>query len=177
MTCIVGLEDNGEVYVGADSAAADGWEVRQTRQPKVFRRGEFIIGYTTSFRMGQILQHHLEVRLQKQDEPDDAFMVCAFIEAVRDCLKKHGFAKVENNVEEGGAFIVGYHGSVYEVNGDFQVNSMADGFSALGCGGPYALGVMEALKHLGPRERIMEALRIAAHFSGGVCGPFSVIGG
>ena len=174
MTCIIGLEHNGKVYIGADSASASGWQVLETRLPKVFLRGEIVIGYTTSFRMGQILQHHLEVRPQEEGETDDAFVVCVFIEAVRECLKKHGFTKIENNVEEGGFFLVGYRGILYKIADDFQANSMAGGFSAIGCGEKYALGAMQALEHLPPRKRIMKALKIAAHFSGGVRGPFNV---
>ena len=62
MTCIIGLAENDRVYIGADSASAEGWTVRATGLSKVFRAGEFVIGYTDSFRMGQILEYHLEVR-------------------------------------------------------------------------------------------------------------------
>jgi len=175
MTCIIGLEHNGHVYIGADSAAQAGWKVRPTRLQKVFRRGPFLIGYTTSFRMGQILQHHLEVREPEKKESDDAFMVCAFIEAVRECLKDKGFTKIENNQEEGGFFLVGYAGTLYQVTGDFQINSSTEGLDAFGCGDDYALGAMKALEDLPPRKRIKKALEIAAHFSGAVCAPFRVL--
>ena len=49
MTCIVGLISEDRVYVGADSASVDagGLITRPTTVPKVFKRGPFIIGYTT----------------------------------------------------------------------------------------------------------------------------------
>lgn len=175
MTCIVGLVDGDKVYVGADSASAEGWEVRQTKLPKVFRNGNFIIGYTTSFRMGQILQHHLSVRNQFEGEADDAYMVKAFAEAARTALKDHGFAKIESNEEKGGTFLVGYRGRLYSVHSDFQVNEMADGYDACGCGRAYALAGLAALVELGPEERITRALEIAAHFSGGVIPPFHIL--
>ncbi len=175
MTCIVGLEHNGDVYVGADSAAVSGWKVRQTRLPKVFRNGSFLIGYTTSFRMGQILQHHLKVRPQKQGEDNASYMVHVFVEAVRECLRDKGFSKVENNREEGGLFLVGYNGTLYDVGNDFQVNSNADGLAAIGGGGDYALGALRVLEHLPPEQRLRQALEAADYFSGDVCGPFTVI--
>lgn len=175
MTCVIGLEQGGDVYIGADSAAASGWEVRASRMPKVFRRGPFLIGYTSSFRMGQLLQYHLTVAPQ-DGEDDGAYMVCTFIEAVRECLKSHGYTKVENNQEEAGQFLVGYNGRLYFVDEDLQVNRFIDDFDAVGCGREYALGAMKALPEtLGPEERIERSLEIAAHFSGGVCEPFKVM--
>ena len=61
MTCVIGLEHKGEVYIGADSAATSGWAVSATRLPKVFLVNEFLIGYAGSFRMGQLLQHKLQI--------------------------------------------------------------------------------------------------------------------
>ena len=59
MTCIVGLVDDGKVYMGGDAASVDGYIVRTSALSKVFRNGPFLIGYSTSWRMGQILQYHL----------------------------------------------------------------------------------------------------------------------
>lgn len=59
MTRVVGLVRQGRVYMGVDSAAVQGWTRRASQVSKVFRRGPFLIGYTTSFRMGQFLEHHL----------------------------------------------------------------------------------------------------------------------
>lgn len=174
MTCIVGLESGGKVYMGGDSASASGWDISATRLKKVFKRNGFLIGYTTSFRMGQLLQHSLEVRLQKGDEDDLQYMVTVFIEAVRKCLKDGGFAKVENEREEGGLFLVGYRGTLYEVHSDFQVNSYRDGFAAVGCGDNFAFGNLWATEGLEPEDRIMKALEAAGHFSGGVCPPYYV---
>lgn len=179
MTCIIGLAHEGTVYIGADSASGtDGtWEVRATKVPKVFRLGDFLIGYTTSFRMGQILHYHLEVRPQESEGDNLSYMVRVFIPAVRACLKEHGFSKIENNQEEGGFFLVGYRGRLYSIASDFQVNEMADGLDALGCGREYALGAMMAFESEGipPPERIFRSLAIAACFSGGVIGPFRVL--
>lgn len=175
MTCIVGLAEEGKVYIGADSASAAGWTVRQTKLPKVFRNGDFIIGYTQSFRMGQILQHHLSVRKQFVGEGHNEYMVKAFAEAVRESLKSHGFAKTENNVERGGEFLVGYKGHLYSFDSDFQVNEMAMGYDACGCGENFALGAMKALEGVPPEERITKALECAATFSGAVIPPFHIL--
>ena len=174
MTCIVGLEHEGAVYIGTDSAGCRGREVRVVRLAKVFKRRDFLIGYTTSFRMGQLLQHRLTVQPQN-GESDDEYLVCQFIEGVRTCLKEGGFAKIENNVEEGGFFLVGFNGCLYSVDNDYQINSVQDGFDACGCGRAYALGALAVTNDLPPKKRSKKALSVAARFSGGVMPPFKVL--
>ena len=174
MTCVVGLVQKGTVYIGVDAAAVSGWTRRETRLPKVFRRGPFLIGYTTSFRMGQLLEHHLVVPQQNGEESEMEFMVKRFVEAVRPLLKEKGFTKIESNTEHGGQFLVGYRGHLYTVDSDFQVGEMADRFDAIGSGAEFALGALKALERLPPVARVKHALRIACHFNMGVCAPFVV---
>lgn len=174
MTCIVGLVQRGTVYVGGDSASVQGWTSRVTRLPKVFRRGPFLIGYTTSFRMGQLLQYGLEVRVQREDEDPMKYMVSEVAERVRVLLKERGVAKVESNTESGGQFLVGYRGRLFSFQQDFQVNEMADGYDAVGSGAEYALGAIRAMERSPPQARLKRALEISAHFNMGVSGPFFV---
>lgn len=174
MTCIIGYATEAHVYIGADSAAVNGWTVRPTNMPKVFRLDPFLIGYTTSFRMGQILQHHLSVAPQ-EDESDVRYMVVTFAESVRACLKEYGYAVINDNQERGGQFLVGYKGHLYCIESDYQVGEAAEGFDACGSGTDFALGAMQALEHLPPRERIRTALEISAQFCGSVLAPFRVL--
>lgn len=57
MTCIVGLVDGDRVILGGDSAGIAGWHLQLRADEKVFRNGPYAIGFTTSFRMGQILRY------------------------------------------------------------------------------------------------------------------------
>lgn len=175
MTCVVGLVDKGVVHIGVDSAAVQGWTRRASRVTKVFRRGPFLIGYTTSFRMGQLLQHHLDVPPQEPTQDDVAYLVTHFIEKVRTLLKEKGFTKVEQNTEKGGQFLVGYRGRLYTVESDFQVGEHFDGYEVIGSGADFALGAMRALAHLPAKQRIRKALEIASHFNMGVCPPFTIM--
>jgi ATP-dependent protease HslVU (ClpYQ) peptidase subunit len=162
------------VYIGVDSASVQGWVRRTTNLRKVFRRGPFLMGYTTSFRMGQLLEHHLEVPKQADDESDMSFMVTKFVECARGLMKDKGFSKIESNAETGGQFLVGYRGRLYSVQNDFQVGEMTEGMDAIGSGSDFALGAMKALENLPSKRRINKALQIAAHFNMGVCSPFHV---
>lgn len=173
MTCIIGLEQDCTTYIGADSASVTRQlDIRATMVPKVFRNGEFIIGYTTSFRMGQLLQF---VKLPSCKKPTEKYMINDFIEAIRSEFKKKGYSEIDNNVETGGSFIVGIKGYLYRIGSDFQVQRYVDGIAAIGCGDEYAYGAMRALKNLKPEERIKESLEIAAYYSAGIIAPFTIL--
>lgn len=176
MTCIVGIEHEGGVWIGADSASVSGWEKRETALSKVFCVGEFLIGYTTSSRMGQLLQYQLVVPKQNI-EGDMAYMVTVFVEAVRECLRNGGFTKIENFREEGGVFLVGYRGNLYTIEGDFQVNRNREGYAAVGAGEACALGSLHTTQYdpsLSPDQKVRLALEAAAAHNVMVTGPFTV---
>jgi ATP-dependent protease HslVU (ClpYQ) peptidase subunit len=81
MTCIVGFRQGGKVIVGGDSAGISGWDVTVRADPKVFVAGDYVMGFTSSFRLGQLLQF----RLKLPEPPRSAnrlysFMVAEFVE-------------------------------------------------------------------------------------------------
>lgn len=175
MTCIVGLVEKGIVYMGGDSAGVDGSRmalaIREDR--KVFKNGDFVMGFTSSFRMGQLLAFNLS--LPKPREGDDllGFMVRDFVAAVRQVLKDGGFAKNNSGAESGGEFLVGFRGRLFTIFDDFQVAESVRPYAACGCGDLIALGSLFSTPNLSPpRERVEEALLAAETFSAGVRGPF-----
>lgn len=174
VTCIVGIAFDGVVYMGGDSAATAGPSLSVRADRKVFLNGAFLIGFTSSFRMGQLLQyvfsppvHHAEVDVFR-------YMVAEFIPSVRKCLSDGGYSKQDNGRDSGGAFLVGYHGRLFQVESDFQVGEAICGFDAVGCGCDLALGSLysTAGANVLPYSRIDTALAAAAAFSGAVCAPF-----
>jgi len=183
MICIVGMEHKGVVYLGGDSAATSGWDTRIQAAPKVFKLGEFVMGYTTSFRMGQLLQY--EFTPPENDCDDDmAYMVTRFVPALRECMKKGGFTAVKESQETGGVFLVGYRGKLYKVIDEFSVLRSQDGYEAVGCGDRYALvAVWVRLRHaeqksgqpMSPIVTLQLALEAAAYFSNGVASPFTFV--
>lgn len=176
MTCIIGFIKDNKIYMGGDSAGVGGLNVTLRKDPKVFRNGKFIIGYTSSFRMGQLLRFKLKV--PKQTMKDDyQYMCTTFIDAVRKCLKVGGYTTVNNNEEIIGNFLVGYKGKLYEISHNLQVGESYEKYDSVGCGECYAKGALKNLENLdlSPEEIILRALETAVHFSGGVRPPFTII--
>jgi 20S proteasome alpha/beta subunit len=175
MTCIVGITDGRTVTIGGDSAGSDGWHVAVRSDSKVFQVGPYLMGFTTSYRMGQLLRYSLNV-----GEPDtwdvDRFMVTTFIEAVRECLSTGGYARIENGQEQGGQFLVGIHGRLYVVGDDYQIGHTISGYAAVGSGYLVALGSLHstARSPVSSRQRAVLALEAAAELTEGVRPPFTV---
>lgn len=176
MTCIVGLEFNGKVYIGGDSAGVAGYDITVRSDEKVFENGEFIMGFTDSFRMGQILRYSFEPPDHDPRTEDMKYIVTSFIDEIRNVYRDKGFLTKENEAEAGGTFLLGYNQKLYCIDSDFQVGRSFDGYMAVGCGDSYALGSMYATKHIkDPEKRITLALEAAAHHNAGVRGPYTIL--
>lgn len=188
MTCIVGIERKGNVYIGGDSAGVAGLDISTRLDEKVFKNDGFVMGFTTSFRMGQLLQYsfaapgHVVTPGAASYKDDMAYMVTDFADAVRKLFADKGFStkgsdKDADESDSGGTFLVGYRRKLYTVESDFQIARIQDGFHAIGCGGRYALGSLFATQQAedNPIGRCNAALTAAEHFSAGVRAPFKIV--
>ena len=181
MTCIVGVRTKDGVVMGGDSAAVSGLSRSCRKDPKVFRRGDFIMGFTVSFRYGQILQYEFDPPELptncKSGKALHKFMVTQFIPELRETLRQHGWLKIQDGIEENGYLIVGIRNFLFEVDTDFQVGWPAESFAACGCGEDYALGALAILDNveIEAEEKVKLALAAAARFSAGVMPPYKII--
>ena len=175
MTCIVGLvTEDGTVWMGGDSAGVAGWSLEVRADHKVFARDGFAFGFTTSFRMGQLINYALTIPERHADEDLHAWMATTFVGALRECLFTGGFSRRKDEVETGGTFLVGHAGRLFTVGDSFQVGESVHGFTATGCGQDVALGYL--WERAGKPEMLVRgALGAAEQFSAGVRGPFHVV--
>src|SRR4030095_14530972 len=104
--------------MGAESGGVAGLSLPNPSDTKIFRNGEFILGFTSSFRMGQLLRYSL-VPPVPRDWDLDRFMATEFVQSVRDCLREGGFARNDSGVESGGTFLVALRGRLYRIESDF----------------------------------------------------------
>lgn len=177
MTCVVGLEHGGRVWIGADSAAVSRERLRSRGDPKAFRLGPYVIGFTTSFRMGDVLRYAF-----KPPPPPprnlDRFMATTFVDAARSAFREAGIASTNAGVESCGAFLVGANGRLFTVESDYQVGIERAGYHAVGAGDQPALGALYATSQWkDPRARIRTALEAAERFANDVRRPFRIVVG
>ena len=174
MTAIAGLVHDGHVTIGADSAAVGGWNLTIRADPKVFRNGHYLIGYTDSYRMGQLLRYGLQPPEPKGDLLQ--LMCTGFIDAVRRCLDEGGWSQRKESQEQGGTFLVGVAGRLFTIHQDYQVAEAADAYAACGCGIDVVLGAFHASRsgRASATAKVRAALTAAEHHNAGVRGPFIV---
>jgi ATP-dependent protease HslVU (ClpYQ) peptidase subunit len=179
MTCITGLVEGDKVYLAGDSAVSnDADQLTLRLNKKVFRREDLgmVFGCSGSIRMCQLLHHVFTPPLPGKEEDAEHYMISVFITALRSCFKDGGFAKKEDEQEQGGHFLVGVRGRLFVIESDYQVGEAMDGYVTLGSGGDLARGVLFATRHfdLSPEQRLMLALEAAQHHNTTVRAPFVI---
>lgn len=177
MTCIIGLEHEGKVYMGADSASCRDWDIRTLSTHKVFIRKDMIFGCTGSIRTQQIIQYNFIIPPNPHHgiNGDKAYLFNDFIPAMRASLVEGGHTKIENNREETeSVFLLGWNGHIYVIHSNFAVEQIALSYMATGAGENYAMGALAAMKIINPEKAIMKALEISGKFCNGVCPPYYV---
>lgn len=177
MTCIVGLEHEGKVYIGGDSAGTAGHIQRQRADEKVFTTDDFAFGFCGSYRTGQLLRHVLDPPPFDPRTDPDRYLAGPFVDSVRAALKRGGALRQEDNVDRlDGPFIVGWRGRLYEIESDFQVARGVEPFATTGSGWQLALAALAANDVKSPpRDRVTRALEIAAKYDAYVAAPFVVV--
>lgn len=183
MTCIVGIKYKNKVFIGGDSAAVDGYSVNARRDKKVFRNGKFLIGFSGSFRMGQIMRFHFTPPKHNPSKSDYEYMCVDFVKKMQKTFESNGFdgQNKRSEKETCGQMLIGYNSELYEIGEDYQVGIVYDNFNAIGAGYDLALGSLyttNALEANGlvisPEEKIQYALDASSKYNGGVLPPYTI---
>lgn len=163
MTCIVGLIDKGRVWMGADSSANfEGDEIETWVNPKVFPSGEYLIGFTGSFRVGQQLQHGNHFK----PLPAGHDIMAHLVTVVMPDLKKVVGKSAPDEM------LIAHGGRLFKVGAEYVVSEHTN-YAAVGTGKTWAQGNM----HGGsgePSSRLRRALSAAQAHCSSVREPFVV---
>jgi ATP-dependent protease HslVU (ClpYQ) peptidase subunit len=177
MTIVVAARDKDGVKIGADQLGVAGLDKRVRKDPKVFVRHGIKYGFTSSYRMGQILRYHSEEVLSNiRDQDCYGYVVEHLVPMWRRVLGQHGFKRTDRGEELGGFFLVVIDGRIFQIEPDFQVGEAAEDYDAVGCGASYALGCLYALRNIeaSADDMIKSAIEAAKNYSAG-CGGDPVI--
>ena len=176
MTCVVGLLDKGDVWMGADGVTSTDYIARKKRRKKICKRDGFVLAIAGSVRVSNLMQYAFEIPKHDADDSLEKYMYVDFIDALRTCLKTGGCAKKEDSVETiPTSALITHQGRLFKLACDFQLNESLDNFDAAGSGEEVALGSLATSIGRPPRERVMLALKAAARFIPAVGPPFSVM--
>ena len=186
MTCIVALINENKVFLGGDAAASDDKSglIFQRTDPKVFKVGQFGIGFVDSFRMGQILQYSWTPPIYKPTAGYrnlDKFLRTRFVESVKEAFKENGYGNQNPGTEdgdEGGIFIITVQGAgrIFTMDSDFHIGEADVQYMAEGAGQELALGSLYSTAQIKtPRKRVRMALEAATKFNMSVRPPFTII--
>lgn len=172
MTAIVGMVWNdGSVWIAGDSAGVDGhYQLMVRRDPKVFRRGDLVIGFTTSYRFGQVLRFASRMpksTAKRWTRHPGKYLIQAWVPWARKSLDDAGWLKKRDEREEAGQLLVAVGGRLFCIDSDWQVGETISGPMAIGAGGALALGATVALlRHAvrlkrRPQDILAESLLVA----------------
>lgn len=176
MTCIVGIAHNGIVYMGGDAAAVeeDTNSVTTRKEPKVFIRGEYIVGYAGSFRMGKVLEHSFSYPIAPTNAELDKFLNTTFIDRLRECVEEN---KLDLDSDKDSAdVLLGIRGKLFEFNMDFHFGEDGHNFASVGSGSSYAMGSLYSTATMKDQiKRCKLALEAAQEFNAWVRPPFTIL--
>ena len=170
MSTVIGMVDNGKVWLGADSyATTSEGERRRMVAEKIFTNGPYIIGFIGSVRTGQV------VKPEYFKPPEELYQ---FPDALLAQFKEKGCLAINSDnqcVLQESNFLIGTpDGRLHEILVDFQMNEIED-FTAVGSGSAFALGSLFTTRNQkDPKKRIITALKAASEYDMSTGPPFVI---
>lgn len=171
MTCIVGISDDGKVYMGGDRGASDGSAIVSLVSPKVYIRDEWIFGYAGSMGIGQIMQI-ITIPILKEDEDPFIVLRMDIVDQFKSIMDNQGMSITEDNDTD---ILIGIRGRLFEFSpADWSVAEVKE--TAIGSGGNFALGSLHSTYSIySPIVRISMALDAAITYSPSCQGPTDLL--
>jgi ATP-dependent protease HslVU (ClpYQ) peptidase subunit len=169
MTCIVGISDNGNVYIGGERGSSDGSSILPLTRPKVKRCGDYLIGYAGSQGIGE-LAHFINMPPVTKDIHKT--LRTTFISTLKSAIEEYGNAShLEDNSTD---WLVGVNGRLFEISSeDWHIAEFS--YSAIGSGGPIALGSLHTSRNWKDQEkRIRHALQAAVDINPSCIAPIDI---
>lgn len=172
MTCIVGISNGDNVYIGGDRGISNNDNILSLCRPKVAKNGEYIIGYAGSQGVGQ-LAHIMTTPVIGKDI--EKTLRTSFIKSLKTIIDEFGpsnLTESENHTD----FLVGCKGRLFEIStSDWSVSELE--YSAVGSGSNIALGSLytTSLYDLSIKERVQIALDSAIALSPTCQAPIDIL--
>lgn len=151
--------------MGSDSSAVENENIARRREPKIFRKGDFLMGYCHSFRFGQIIQYYFNPPVNNKLHPIE-YLVTKFVPELISVLEDNNFTENDSNL------IICYDGHIFYIDNDWHVGWDDTNYHAIGSGALVALGSLHSTAGKDPQQRMRMALEASENFITTVCSPF-----
>ena len=178
MTAIVGIIQDGEVWIGGDGVTAFGYYVMPSRQPKVFRVGEALVGVSGSPRVGQLLRLAVETAPCPPDADPYKWLCLDFSTALRTVVNEHGAMKTEEGADDIKSHaLIGIRGRLFYMDGLFAIYESSRGYEACGGGSEVVMGSLITSHHMvgvTPEQRIRWALEACFEVMPSIGPPYTI---
>jgi ATP-dependent protease HslVU (ClpYQ) peptidase subunit len=154
MTLILAAKDKkGKVFIGADTRASNGHTYFDGTD-KLIPQHNYIVGYSGSFRIGQIIRNHPD-KFKEVNSDADMFV---WVNALRLLLIEYGFQKEAGDKNEPDhnnvLLILAAPHTTYSVECNYQFHALER--YAVGCGYNYGLGYFDGQPATTPMKKRIE---------------------
>jgi ATP-dependent protease HslVU (ClpYQ) peptidase subunit len=172
MTCIVGIAQQGKIFMGADSAASTGDSARIRKESKIIRGRNMLVGVSGAGVLTDIIEYNLGKPLCHKNIEARKYLCAEFVPLLRQTLAV--FEIADDGASFDGEILVGLQGRMFTIQGDYQVGELYQEYTAIGSGQDYAMGSLHSTASCKcPLKRLTKALRASAEFCNTVRAPFS----
>ena len=179
MTAIVGVVQDGEVWMGGDSFCECGAVTYIRTDAKVFFRDEpesnrrILIGAAGDAILSHLAEMIFDVPARRADHSAHQYIGMSLGPALFEAIDKH-LNLIRKKKWPNGRFLFGYDSHLYSFDCNGSLLHEDSGLMAIGWGDEIAIGALEATPELAPEERIRRALSIAAKRTSKVAPPFHI---
>lgn len=177
MTCVLAYTDGKTSHMIADSCAFN--MCQYTKHPRKDKKiypilgkcENAYLGFTSSYRMGQILSKTtFDYKTITFETLLDHY--------IPKCITRFKNGCYDDKGNDGGNFIIIQKGSLFEIDSDYQIAEPARNYTAVGCGEHFVMASFETLLRSGRtdiKNMMLEALQVTIEFSAFVGAPFHYI--
>lgn len=175
MTCIVAVQQDGIIYMAGDRAASNESIIGTLSTPKVFKKGDFLVGFCGSM-AGKRLMYHFDPPSPNAFVDVDEFMHTTFLNYLHDLYENIWIGDGEPLELD---LIIGIRGRLYDHNVvNMALNEYNREYIASGSGMEYAYGYLYSGANASdPYQRAIGAVKAAIEFSPSCGGDIDIIYG
>jgi len=163
MTCIVGLKNNGKVYLAGERGASNEENILHISKPKIYRIGPYVVGFAGTME-GQRVLYSFDPPKPHDDEDLDFFMHTKFLRYLKEFYEDWW---VDTSKDGELSMLIAIKDKLYEHHAsDMSLNEYSNGYVSIGSGSQFAMGYLYGVPSFSEPDRVVEgAVKAAIKFS------------